>query len=258
MNIKLFHLGMFFAGTILCSQSIPQYSTYSTKSFKQLTNLEKTALKQYFYDFVIKGGADHAWQNNGPTMTTINKWEIVDSWLEKGIEPNWQYGPEQISLLHLAVRSGKASLVEKLFTLKAKANIFTIKLETPLHWVKPDDAECQTKIDLLLSHGAKINSKDQYGMTPLHKFVFEYVNNPSGYGRLIGTLLKKGADVNLAAQGGITPLMSAVNKLDLVDILVKNGANVNAKDDSKFSALDKAREIRSTLVESYLLAHGAK
>lgn len=126
-----------------------------------------------------------------------------------------------------------------------------------MHWLDPNDGQAEAKMNLLLSRGAHINSRDAYGMTPLHKFIYEYSNNPRGYGTLIIQLLRHGADVNLSGQGGVTPLMSAIDTFDLVDMLVKNGANINGKDESNASALDKAREIRATRVERYLIAHGA-
>jgi ankyrin repeat protein len=65
---------------------------------------------------------------------------------------------------------------------------------------------------------------------------------------LIGeTLLNAGCDINTADNKGRTPLMYAVifERPGVVNLLLKRGANINAKDHNGESAIDWARKSRN-------------
>lgn len=71
-------------------------------------------------------------------------------------------------------------------------------------------------------------------------------------------LLDAGADVNLA--GGWVPLGAAVlkNDLDLVRLLVRRGAHVNAKDRNHRTALQLAENVtKNAQMSEWLRRHGA-
>jgi len=64
-----------------------------------------------------------------------------------------------------------------------------------------------------------------------------------GHIKIIQLLLSKGADVNLAGHGGGTPLMWAAGHAktsDILNMLLKKDANIQAVDDNGVSVLDKA------------------
>jgi ankyrin repeat protein len=93
---------------------------------------------------------------------------------------------------------------------------------------------------LLLDAGADINQTSEYGWTPLLT-----ATNNRNY-KLAAHLIERGADVNIANKGGWTPLYLATDNrnieggdypvpkadmdhLDLIKLLLANGADVNAR-----------------------------
>ncbi|MCL4229366.1 ankyrin repeat domain-containing protein [Candidatus Dependentiae bacterium] len=84
---------------------------------------------------------------------------------------------------------------------------------------------------------------------------------PRSAGKVIAWLKKQGADVNAIDNLGNTPLLYAVknNNRALVQALLKEGADVNLMPSSeKGTALQLARSLQHTELESLLRTHGAK
>jgi ankyrin repeat protein len=81
-------------------------------------------------------------------------------------------------------------------------------------------------IDLVLSAGADVNSRDKEHRTPLHVAVW------SGGGRVAEILLEHGADVNVTDRSGDTPLHMAAKKLnaEACKLLLQHGADPNARE----------------------------
>jgi uncharacterized protein len=93
-------------------------------------------------------------------------------------------------------------------------------------------------VRFLLNHGAKPDyPKSPKGRTPL-MVACAYYSGKS----ICSMLIEKGANVNVTAQDGITSLMLAAEnaKLDVVELLLRHGANPNAKDGSGKTAYDYA------------------
>lgn len=86
-----------------------------------------------------------------------------------------------------------------------------------------------------LSNGADVNYKDNEGNTALLEASF------LGNLELIKLLVKNGADTNVVFQDIDTPLTLSIDKyyetknLDTIEFLIENGANVNHKDSDGFS-----------------------
>ena len=78
--------------------------------------------------------------------------------------------------------------------------------------------------EFLIANGAKIHTEDKDGETPLH------TTAAAGFKDVVELLIKKGADVN-AKKSGDTPLSWAIwrNHKDVIRSLVINGADVNFK-----------------------------
>jgi ankyrin repeat protein len=82
-------------------------------------------------------------------------------------------------------------------------------------------------VNLLLSHGADVNAKDKFGLTPLH-WATLHDNEVSA-----DVLLAHGADVNAKDdEVGNTPLIIAAGQgyEDVTKLLLAKGADVNASD----------------------------
>ena len=71
---------------------------------------------------------------------------------------------------------------------------------------------------------------------------------------LVALLLKHGADVNATNDGGETPLIKAVlfNDADSTAVLLKAGASPTIKDRSGHSAADYAEHSKSSLISSLM------
>jgi uncharacterized protein len=111
--------------------------------------------------------------------------------------------------------------------LKQKANVNSPQPDgaTALHWAAHwDDL---TTADLLLRAGAKVDTPNDYGVTPL------FLAATNGSAAMIEKLLEARANPNaVLPTTGETPLMTAARtgKVDAVRTLLFAGADVNAKD----------------------------
>lgn len=92
-------------------------------------------------------------------------------------------------------------------------------------------AIAQKLVNLLLSHKARVDVRNNDGRTPL-------VEAAAKSGAISRLLIDHGADVNAADENGITPLhMAAAGDIDLVRYLIQKGAAVNARTKSAYSAI---------------------
>lgn len=88
------------------------------------------------------------------------------------------------------------------------------------------------RVVVLLDEGAKVNSRDRNGDSPLNMAASK------GNVALADVLLKAGADVNLANLSGVTPLMGAAfsGKVELLRLLLAAGAKIEPLDRVKKNA----------------------
>jgi len=118
-------------------------------------------------------------------------------------------------------------------------------------------------IPLLISRGAEINrvAEGRDGETPLlvaRQWFFEWRDRALGT-KVLELLVKNGAQVNAADHTGYTLLMvAAVNKKpDLVKLMLALGADPNLKNREGLSALDYARSLKFAEIEHLLQAAAA-
>lgn len=106
---------------------------------------------------------------------------------------------------------------------------------------------------LLIRSGADIHAKDTAGYGPLHWAAF------NGYSNVVKLLLDKRADVNARSNHGWTPLLQAATRDHLVAAgqLIAGGADVNLASNDGWTALHKAAANGHTEVVKLLLAKGA-
>ena len=88
------------------------------------------------------------------------------------------------------------------------------------------------RVEALLAEGAKVNSRDRNGDSPLNMAAVK--NNLA----LVLVLIKGGADVNLANLAGVTPLMGASfsGNVEIMQKLIAAGANIEPLDRVKKNA----------------------
>ena len=93
---------------------------------------------------------------------------------------------------------------------------------------------------LLVENGADIYDFDEEGVS-IFDMAITYNNID-----MVNFILQKGLDVNKTTRkSGFTPLMGATcyGRLEIVKILLENGANQNFKDSKGFTAIDFARKM---------------
>ena len=182
--------------------------------------------------------------------------ELVELLISKGAVVNAKGQFDRVAL-HYANKKGMAKI---LLSHGATVDAPTNYGETPLHWAASGVNGFGKQVDLvefadvLISHGADVNKKTGEGRsykTPLN-YAAESNNLP-----VAKLLIARGADVE---GGGSSPLSSAGVNGDFVEIaqlLVENGAKVNAPSPTGWYPLMTAAGRGNIKVMNYFLAQGA-
>ncbi|ARF02652.1 SWPV1-036 [Shearwaterpox virus] len=164
---------------------------------------------------------------------------IVEMLLNYGADINLLDVDSGMSPLHEAVERNLYDVVKLLLSKGANINIrSSIVGYTPVHLaVKQGRLKI---LKLLLEYGADVNLRSLiYGYTPLHLAVKMETDNIE----IINCIILYNSDIDIVDDYERTPLHYAVLKQDttLIDLLIKNGANINYRNRSKrnilFSAL---------------------
>lgn len=143
--------------------------------------------------------------------------------------------------------------------------ILSKTMQTRLHlWAYPYFGTYDLEaIKLLLDNGAEVNCQDLYGKTPVHLVVsydFEESEACSAI-ELLKMLIAKGAELNLRDSLGRTP-MHYLRPPSLLNTMVENGADIEARDHSRNTPLQTALNNRCHRAAAVLLrrvaANGAE
>ena len=169
--------------------------------------------------------------------------------------------------LHLAIRGNRFRIAEVLIEHGADTNAENNQGMTPLQILSlaesntEDERKILNLFQLLLNNGADVNRRDKANDTPLHLVI-----RKKRFG-IAETLIEGGADTNAENDQGVTPLHmlseawrynddEGIN-LNLVLLLLKNGAEVNRRDRAKHTPLHLAVRGSQFMVAESLLEHGA-
>ena len=164
--------------------------------------------------------------------------------------------------LHIAVSLNLPVLTRSLITQGAKINAKNNFGETPLHVAAWKDSFAMVKV--LLENGADVNAKDNNGETPLNAKNNDgrtplHVAAMRDASAMVKVLLENGVDVNAKGNRGDTPLHVAAkeNASATAVLLLDNGAEVNAKDNSGDTPLRWAARAATSAMVKVLLENGA-
>lgn len=177
--------------------------------------------------------------------------ELVEFLLDEGIHVNTRDRSNETPL-HWAAGFGQAEVARTLLAHGAEVNARSMDKNTPLHWAAGSGQADAAKT--LIAHGADVNATDLDAYTPLHTLVsgrFQLVwaqrktngtDRSDEYLATAEVLLDNGAAVNAKAEDGETPLHFAADQGDheLVKVLLAHGANANARSDVGATPLHSA------------------
>ncbi len=158
--------------------------------------------------------------------------------LAKGAKVNAR--PFGGTLVHIAMRMGHRDMVRLLLTKGLQL--------PPIH-----EAAYFGDLDtvrVLVSDGSSVNAKDAAGYMPLHCALC------GGHKDIVRLLLSKGANVNAKTADDRAPLCFA-QTLDMAELLIKEGADANARIEFGSTVLHSAVSHRDVQIVELLLNHGA-
>jgi len=213
-----------------------------------------------FVEILISNGADINAKNiygiaNGITplhcATGVGESvELAKFLISKGADVNAKCDDGGTSLDY-AKGKGNAAMVQYLTGLSFKSqfkNIFDAAKEGTV-----EDVRYFVEVK-----GVTVNTKDNSNGTPLHSAVdWRYNLNKT---EKIQYLISKGADVNAKNDYGFAPLQyAACNSVAVVQLLASHGADVNTKDKNGKTPLHVVAESEHASVEAleYLISQGA-
>ncbi len=152
-------------------------------------------------------------------------WDVVEELIKHGANINGQ-DKEQRTALMLAVNRGLVPAVELLVKLGADIHLVSLDNDkNALHMA----AEVGNReiAEILLKHGAKIDTADANGVTALMHAA------ANGHSDVADLLLSRGASINLADNGGWTALhwnaATSQPGTEMTTLLIRYRANVHAR-----------------------------
>ena len=185
----------------------------------------------------------------------------MDELFKTGMDINMQDKSSGVTVLMIAsAYPHYKDVLEFLLNRNADVNIKSNEGKTALIWAVSASDE---NVKLLLSKGADANAKTNDGMTPFIQSVLSILSNKVTT-EVCDTLLKAGAKINTAITGRNAPGWTALHfaafegNLDLVNYLIRHGANVNSVSDDGSSVLSLAKSGKYNDVVAALRKSGAR
>lgn len=163
------------------------------------------------------------------------------------------------SPLFIASKRGNVEIVEYLIEQCGadveQKGVFEVSDDRSVHTVTPLwSASVAGKLDVvkcLVKHGANVNSISDTGSTPVRSACF------MTHLEIVKFLVKNGADILKPNHNGGTCLINSVQSVPLCQLLLENGADVNAQDIQLKTALHYAIQEHRYETTKLLIEFGA-
>jgi ankyrin repeat protein len=171
----------------------------------------------------------------------LGRTDLVQLFFDNGFDVNMAAGPWGRPIC-FAVSQNQYQVVQILSDHGARVDI--VETGNILH-IAAKHAWGEEMVQLLLWKGVDVNGKDERSQTALHatarRLYFNYGKHDVTIARI---LLKAGADIEAADEHGETALIKAAagRRTHLVKALLRNGANVYARDHCQSTALHAAAD----------------
>jgi len=178
----------------------------------------------------------------------VQKKKIIQFLLLKGADINGR-SIRGDTPLNLAVANNNYDLADFLLKNGADVNIGDYNGWTPLH-----SAWSDTIAKLLVSYGAQLDAKTNFGRTPLFKAVSVDI-----FRDIALYLISQGADINAVDKHGNTLLHVAIwnRDMELPKLIIAKGLNINIKNKFNETPLHIVARFQSKKEAEYLIACGA-
>lgn len=166
----------------------------------------------------------------------------IEEFLNKGVQVN-KRDNLGFTPLDFASWYGHLDIVKILIANGADVGSRDKNLMTPLHWASAYGRK--EVAEFLIEEDADIHAKNQNGGTPLSATTMGGGGNCKGVAEL---LIANGADVNVKLRDGATALHRAVlnGQPTILELLLSEGANADAKDHLRKTPLDQAITLSET------------
>ena len=178
--------------------------------------------------------------------------KIVELLLSHGASTEIRSDNFGITPIYLAANNAHVGVVRMLVDAGANINHIDENGRTPL-----DEASRRNHFEvvhLLLKRGAFLDTRDRWGYSPLHRAC------QKGNHQIAKMLLEKGANPSVIERDHWwTPLHEAIhlNRLDVVDQLIRHGAKLELKNDGRYTPLCFAATQRKLGCVKLLVRGGA-
>ncbi len=196
-------------------------------------------------------------------------WEAVERLLKKGADLNYKTSRRETVLVYAARNNAEGNIIEKLLDLGAHSNATDKSSRSALHWaaaygnlesinillqrcVDTEEPSVQDHwyVKTILQNRACQNRKDSEGKTPImlcigsdSVIIYDAQFTQNRLKCLEKLLQTPNIDIALQDKNGETALHHSlkVALCPLIEMLLKNGANPNIKDNNGVSALELAK-----------------
>jgi len=168
--------------------------------------------------------------------------------LDNGVDLN-QQNEENKTALHCAAENKNIEMVKILIHAGAYLDPHAYYGWTPLHWAVYVGSLDVVK--LLIESGADIDRNNNYEYNALGLAV--YYDKV----KIAQTLACHGAKIAFGHRDGLHSALSFSDKIEMLQLLIDLGANVNYQDSSKKTALHKAVEAHNFKKVEFLLQAGS-